>query len=95
MPVQNTEDGIRATQRGKPIHPDLVEHYLDDKFGDDLKVVRSAMDKLAKAYRPQDLAGKAYSLYEQFRPEIPSGKCGWGAGGNLDLGVLERLANNA
>jgi hypothetical protein len=51
-----------------------VRHYLENKFGDDLKAVRSAMKKLAKAYKPQQLGHDAYSLYERFRPEIPAGK---------------------
>jgi hypothetical protein len=92
VPAQNTEDGIRATQRGKPIQPDSVERYLEDKFGDDLKAVRSAMEKLAKSYKPKELTGRAYSLYEQFRPAISSGKRGWGAKGDLDLRLIERLA---
>jgi hypothetical protein len=92
VPARNTEHGVRATQRGKPIDPDSVERYLEDKFGDDLKAVRSAMQKLARAYKPTQLAGKAYSLYEEFRPAIPSGKRGWGAKGDLDLGRIERLA---
>jgi hypothetical protein len=36
-----------------------VRRYLDDKFGDDLKAVRSAMQKLAKVYKPQELAHEA------------------------------------
>jgi hypothetical protein len=44
-----------------------------------LKTVRSAMKKLAKAYKPKELADHAYSLYEHFRPDIPAGKKGWGA----------------
>jgi hypothetical protein len=92
VPAQNTEDGLRATQRGKPIDPDSVERYLEDKFGDDLKAVRSAMEKLARAYKPKELAGRAYSLYEEFRPAIPSGKRGWGARGDLDVGLIGRLA---
>jgi hypothetical protein len=39
-------------------------------------VVRSAMQKLAKAFRPQELAHEAYPLYERFRPDIPAGKKG-------------------
>jgi hypothetical protein len=48
---------------------------------------------LAKAYKPKELADKAFSLYEAFRPAIPAGKKGWGAKGDLDLGLIERLAN--
>jgi hypothetical protein len=28
---------------------------------------------------PRDLAKRAYSLYEEFRPEVPAGVDGWGA----------------
>ena len=69
-----------------------MRRYLEDKFGGDLKAVRSAMRKLAKAYKPQELAHDAYPLYERFRPEIPAGKKGRGAKGDLDLGLIERLA---
>jgi hypothetical protein len=50
------------------------------------------MQKLAKAYKPEELAHACYPLYERFRPSIPAGKKGWGAKGDLDLGVIERLA---
>jgi hypothetical protein len=92
VPATNTDDGIRAVRGSKPIDPDSVRRYLEDKFGDDLKVVRSAMQKLAEAYKPQDLARKAYPLYERFRPDIPAGKRAWGANGDLDIGLIGRLA---
>jgi hypothetical protein len=91
VPATNTDDGIRAVQKGRPIDPDSVRHYLENNFGDDLKAVRSAMQKLAKAYTPQQLGHDAFSLYERFRPEIPAGRKGWGAKGDLDLGLLGRL----
>src|SRR5690242_19537360 len=50
--VQNTKEGIRA----EPIDPDGVRRYLESKFGDDLKRVRTAMEKLAKLLRPKQLA---------------------------------------
>ena len=50
------------------------------------------MQKLAKAYKPSELAHDAYSLYEQFRPDIPAGKKGWGAKGDLGLGFIVKLA---
>lgn len=92
VPATNTDDGIRAVQKGKPVDPDSVRRYLKGKFGDDLKAVRSAMQKLAKAYKPKDLAHEAYPLYERFRPDIPAGTKGWGAKGDLDLGVIGQLA---
>jgi hypothetical protein len=94
VPATNTDDGIRAMQKGKPIDPDSVRHYLENKFGDDLKAVQSAMKKLAKAYKPQELAHDAYPLYERFRPVIPEGVKGWGAKGDLDLGLIEQMAKD-
>jgi hypothetical protein len=91
VPATNTEDGIRAVRGPKPIGPDSVRRYLEGKFGEDLKAVRSAMKKLARAYKPQELAHDAYPLYERFRPAIPEGVKGWGAKGDLDLGLIRRL----
>jgi hypothetical protein len=91
VPATNTADGIRAVGGTKPIDPDSVRRYLDSKFGEDLKAVRSAMQKLAKAYTPTELAERAYPLYERFRPSIPEGVKGWGAKGHLDLVVIEGL----
>ena len=88
VPAVNTEDGILAVRGSKPIDPDSVRRYLEDKFGEDLKAVRSAMQKLAKAYKPQALSHDADRLYERFRPDIPAGKKEWGAKGDLDLGLI-------
>lgn len=93
VPVRNTDQGIRAVQGNKIIDPGSVERYLEDKFGEDLSSVRAALRKLARAYRPKELASKAYALYERFRPAIPAGKKGWGARGDLDLDLIEKLAN--
>jgi hypothetical protein len=53
------------------------------------------MEKLAQSYPPKELAERSYSLYERFRPVIPSGVKGWGAKGELDPGLIERLAKEA
>ena len=50
------------------------------------------MEELAKAYKPDELAAKAYSLYEKFRPAIPEGERGWGAKGELGLDYIRSLA---
>ena len=92
VPAVNTESGLRAVRGPNPIDPESVRRYLDDKFGTALKAVRAAMQKLARAFTPQQLAHKAFPLYERFRPDIPAGKKGWGAKGDLDLGLLEELA---
>lgn len=92
VPATNTDDGIRAVKGTQVIEPDGVRRYLESKFGDSLKAVRSAMKKLANAYKPDELGHVAYPLYEQFRPAIPEGVRGWGATGDLDLGLIGRLA---
>lgn len=92
VPAINTDDGIRATIKAKPISPASVERYLEGKYGDDLDRVKKTMQKLAKAYKPKELAIAAYPLYEQFRPEIPAGIKGWGSAGELELRLIESLA---
>jgi hypothetical protein len=76
MPAITTDEGIRATIQGKPIDPDSVRRYLENKFGNELAYVQADMEELTKAYKPDELAAKAYSLYEKFRPYIPERKRG-------------------
>jgi hypothetical protein len=92
VPAIKTKQGLRASIKGEEIDADGVERYLRGKFGDDLDDARAAMEKLAKAYTPKQLESKAYDLYEKFRPEIPEGKKGWGAKGELDLDYITSLA---
>jgi len=91
VPVKNTEDGLRAVVKDKPIDPDKVGKYLESKFGESLGAVRQAMEELADAYEPEALAEAAYGLYEKFRPQIAGGRRGWGQKGNLDLDVIRSL----
>jgi len=92
VPAVKTPQGLRAAIKGKPIQAESVESYLEQKFGEELDEARAAMEKLAKAYTPKQLESKAYDLYEKFRPEIPEGKKGWGAKGELDLDYIRSLA---
>ena len=92
VPAVKTPQGLRAVIDGDPIHAESVETYLRQKFKDDYADARAAMETLAKAYTPKQLEGKAYGLYEKFRPEIPEGKKGWGARGELDLDYIRSLA---
>jgi len=91
VPAKNTEDGIRANKGAQVISPDSVRRYLESKFGENLGAARSAMQRLAKSFSPRVLADRAFGLYERFRPAIPEGVKGWGAKGDLDLGVIEGL----
>lgn len=92
VPVEETPDGARAVVKDKVERPDAVRRYLEGKFGDDLAAVREAMEALAASFKPHELAGVAYDLYERFRPEVPAGKRGWGAKGTLDLDGIRRLS---
>ncbi len=93
VPALNTPDGLRAATKGKPVAPASVERYLKSKFGEALPDVKSAMEDLAKSFPPQELEKKSYSLYEQFRPQVPEGTRGWGAAGVLDLNKIRSLSN--
>ena len=95
VPVVRTPEGIRALAKERPVDPGSVERYLKSKFGDALPDVTAAMQKLAAAFAPPELAARGFALYAKFRPEIPEGEAGWGAKGNLDLATIEGLAPGA
>jgi hypothetical protein len=85
VPVVQTSEGLRALSKGKPIAPDSVQRYLEGKFGDAQQQVEATMLGLARSLPPDELAARAYALYEAFRPAVPAGTRGWGAAGVLDL----------
>jgi len=91
IPCRRTPEGVRAVAKDKPVSSDPVSRYLEQKFGDSLSDVRKAMEKLARSFKPEVLAGLAFTLYTRFRPQIPAGTKGWGAKGRLDLGFVESL----
>ncbi len=92
IPVTETAGGVRAVEGDRLIEPAGVERYLRVKFGDAFETVHRALRELAHAYAPKDLAAKAFSLYEHFRPGIPEGVRGWGAKGELNLDRIRDLA---
>ena len=85
VPAVRTEEGLRALSKDKPMDPKSIQKYLEGKFGGALDGVCEAMKRLARSMEPAELAEEAYALYEKFRPEIPSGKRGWGVAGTLTL----------
>jgi len=95
IPAHTTEQGLRAVNKNRVIEPDSVERYLQEKFGPKLESAKEAMMALARAYKPEELAMKAYSLYEKFRPEIPPGIKGWGAKGELRIDLVRSLASKS
>jgi len=76
VPVRYTDEGLRGLSGRSPIHPESVQKYLEGKFGDGQEIVSTPMLELVKSLPPPQLAGKAYGVYEKFRPEIPPGKKG-------------------
>lgn len=91
VPAVETDDGIRAVVKDKPIDPEKVRKYLQAKFGEHLPHVRVAMQELAGSLNPSMLAGRAFELYAAFRPTIPKGARGWGRAGTLDLDYIRSL----
>jgi hypothetical protein len=91
VPAVKTEQGMRAVDNGKPIHPESVERYLESKFKNEYNSVRAAMKDLAGSYSPDELSSRAFRMYESFRPEVPEGTRGWGAQGELDLEKIRKL----
>jgi len=91
VPAKNTEDGVRAVVKDKPVEPARVRKYLGGKFGDALEDVWAAMRELAESFAPEDLEEESYGLYEKFRPQIAAGRRGWGQKGDLDLDFIRSL----
>jgi predicted thioredoxin/glutaredoxin len=84
---------VRAIAGARPIEPEDVERYLEGKFGEALDSVRRAMEALARSLQPAELAARAFTFYEHFRPSIPEGVHGWGAKGELNLDRIRELAD--
>jgi hypothetical protein len=92
VPAVRTEEGLRASTRGRPTAPAAVHRYLESKFGEALPEARAAMTALAKSFPREELAETAFTLYEAFRPSVPKGVRGWGTPGVLDLSRIRALA---
>ena len=91
IPAKATPHGIRAVAGDKPIAPEGVSRYLEEKFGPALGAVERAMKALADSLKPAELAAAAFALYERFRPEIPRGVRGWGVKGELSIDLILSL----
>jgi hypothetical protein len=91
IPVVIDENGDRLAvgYNNEIIDPDAVELYLHGAFKSKLSEVREAMRYLAISMTPEELRKKAYTLYEEFRPEWH----GWAQKGKLDLHKIRDLAN--
>jgi len=92
VPLVQTPEGLRALAKGKPVSPDSVQRYLESRFGTALGAVEDAMNALARSLPVEDLAHRAFELYQAFRPEVPRGVRGWGAAGPLSLARIRAAA---
>jgi hypothetical protein len=91
IPALEEGGQVRAVTKDTPIDPDSVRRYFTTKFGEDLEEISLAMEDLAGSYDPEELTNVAFRLYEKFRPEIPKGKQGWGAKGELSPNKIREL----
>lgn len=94
VPVLDTEQGVRAEEKGSAVDPKAVERYLQQKFKDHLPEVRQVMRTLAESVEPEVLERRGFDLYEEFRPNVPEGTRGWGAAGELDLEKIQKMAES-
>jgi hypothetical protein len=92
VPAVQTPEGLRALSKDKPIQPESVWRYLESTFREALDEAYRAMSALAGSLSAHELSERGFKLYEQFRPDIPSGPGGWGTKGWLDLDKIRALA---
>lgn len=94
VPAMHTDDGLRAVSKDRPIKPESVRRYLENKFGDALDDAHAAMMALAKSMSAARLAEGGFKLYEEFRPKVPAGVKGWGAKGRLSLDEIRKMSKH-
>jgi hypothetical protein len=91
IPIGVDDDGKRLAMKGKKmLDPTHIRHFVEHKFGVNLAAARNNMRGLADSLPPEELRGRAYELYEKFRPEWK----GWGKTGTLDILAIDELAND-
>ena len=91
VPAINTEEGIRPFRAASRSTPTACGATWPASSVRTWRP-RDPRCRLAKAYKPEELARSAYTLYERFRPAIPEGVRGWGTKGELDLKAIQELA---
>ncbi|KAJ3014772.1 hypothetical protein HKX48_004977 [Thoreauomyces humboldtii] len=88
LPAKETANGLRACLSGSPLDPLDSEWYVRGKFGARYDDARRGMAILADKFSPEEIGGKAYKLYESFRPSVAGGAAGWGSSGKLDVNAV-------
>ncbi|KAF2261216.1 hypothetical protein CC78DRAFT_361206 [Lojkania enalia] len=82
---------VGSEQKGKPGD----EEHLRKKFGGggQYEKVKRAFEECLETWRAQEneLDGRAFGMYEEFRPDVSVGQKGWGRKGELRLGTVRRV----
>ena len=74
------------------------EESLARRFGhENLHRVRSAMESALQTWKghEDELEKQAFSMYEEFRPDVAAGQKGWGRKGELRLDAIEAAVQRA
>lgn len=89
LPIKNNA----AMLSGSPKNQN--EDALISKFGgqDQYDAAKQAMQKALESWQndKDELDGKAFHMYEKFRPSVPQGGQGWGRKGELNLREIENV----
>lgn len=71
----------------------VKEGSLIGKFGgqETYEGVKKVMERALAGWKgkEEELGGKAFHMYEKFRPTVPKGQQGWGRKGELNLAEVE------
>jgi len=87
----DVKDGV-VFVKGKP--KTTKEVSLQRKYGPDgYEKVKEVMIEVLESWKGNEaeLDGKAFHMYEQFRPSVPKGQQGWGRKGELNLEKLREV----
>ena len=86
--------GEAVTLSGKEVS--VKEGALIGKFGGQevYEKVKEVMEGALEGWEGKEgeLSGKAFHMYEQFRPTVRKGQHGWGRKGELNLAEVENAA---
>lgn len=76
-------------------HKNIDEAVSKAKFGGEevYKRVKGVYERALKTWRGREaeLGGRAFGMYEEFRPDVAAGRKGWGRKGSLSLGKVREV----
>ena len=90
LPIKEDAHAVMVGGKPKP----LLEGSLKRKFGEEnYDLVREAFTQSLETWKgdEDELDGKAFQMYEKFRPTVPGGQKGWGRKGELNLDEVKSI----